>query len=413
MKQKLIGCAVLALALLGGVRQGFAQCTITTVAGNGSNAFSGDGGLASSAELNHPVGLVFDSTGNLYFSDAYNYRIRKIDTSETITTFASNGTFGFSVDGFWDPKGLTFDREGNLYIADGNRVRKVDHITGTISTVAGIDTNDFYVYSMYSVDDGGLATITRLLNPSSVAFDNANNLYIAELDHWGSGKSRIRKVDHITGIISTIAGNGGYGCFGDSRPAINAQFRNPQGLVFDSADNLYILDDGCGVIRKIDTSGAITTVAYGLNNPLGFTIDRNGNFYIAEGISGASGNSIIRKVQHGTGIISTVAGNGTTGYSGDGGPATSAQLSQPQGVTLDSAGNLYIADWDNSRIRKVTCESTAPIPNLIYQQLPQPIPHFEPRPITPITPIINSRPVVQPVQQKNVWYNNLFNFFKK
>src|SRR5271157_2250007 len=326
--------------------------TITTVAGNGTNGFSGDGGPATSAWLYQPHGVLVDSAGNLYIADYCNNRVRKV-TGGTITTIAGNGNSGFSGDGgpatsasIFSPSGMAVDSAGNLYIADdGNRrVRKVTG--GTIATIAG---NGLYRYS----GDGGPSTSASLNSPNGVAVDSAGNLYIAD-----TYNDRIRKVSG--GTITTVAGNGTNGFSGDGGPATSASLFWPYGVAVDSAGNLYIADSGNNRIRKV-TGGTITTVAGGgsglgdggpatsasLALPYGVAVDSAGNLYIAD-----FGNNRIRKVSGGT--ITTVAGNGTQGFSGDGGPATSASLFRPFGVAVDSAGNLYIGDSWNDRIRKVS-----------------------------------------------------------
>src|SRR5271157_2726352 len=327
--------------------------TITTVAGGG-NGQLGDGGPATSASLNYPTGVALDSAGNLYITDADHERIRKV-SGGTITTVAGNGTYGFSGDGgpatsasLGGPRGVAVDSAGNLYMAElfNDRIRKVS--AGTISTVAG---NGAYRYS----GDGGPATSASLNYPSGVALDSAGNLYIAD-----SSNNRIRGV--AGGTITTIAGNGFENFSGDGGLATSASLSLPEGVAADSAGNLYIADSGNQRIRKV-SGGTITTIAgngmqgfsgdggpatsASLTYPAGVAVDPAGNLYIADYY-----NNRIRKVSGGT--ITTVAGNGTLGYSGDGGPATSASLYWPQGVAVDSAGNLYIADTGNQRIRKVS-----------------------------------------------------------
>jgi sugar lactone lactonase YvrE len=328
--------------------------TISTVAGGSV----GDGGPAVNAPVNTPSAAAVDSAGNLYIANTYNNRVRKVSTSGTITTVAGNGTPGFSGDGgpatnasLASPTGVAVDAAGNLYIADaGNdRVRKVS-ASGTITTVAGTGTPGFS-------GDGGPATGAGLVYPSGVAVDAAGNLYIAD-----TYNNRVRKVS-ASGTITTVAGNGTPGFSGDGGPATNASLASPSGVAVDAAGNLYIADPDNSRVRKVSTSGTITTVAgngtpgfsgdggpatnASLFNPSGVAVDAAGNLYIAD-----TTNSRVRKVST-SGTITTVAGNGTPGFSGDGGPATNASLVYPSGVAVDAAGNLYIADSQNNRVRKV------------------------------------------------------------
>ena len=326
---------------------------ITTVAGNGTPGFSGDNGPATSAQFNAPYGVAVDSAGSLYIADSANNVIRKVSAG-VISSVAGNGTPSFSGDNgpatsaqLLDPYGVAVDSVGNLYVADtaNNCVRKVSN--GVITTVAG---NATYGFS----GDNGPAASAQLRHPYGVAVDSAGNLYIADYDN-----NRIRKVSN--GQITTVAGNGGYGSSGDNGPATSAELYQPTGVAVDSAGNLYIADWGGSRIRKV-TNGTITTVAGGglsglgdngpatsaqLSVPAGVAVDSAGNLYIAD-----EDNCRIRKVSNG--VITTVAGSGTVGFSGDNGPAISAQLTYPSGVAVDSAGNLYIADAGNFRIRKVS-----------------------------------------------------------
>ncbi len=331
-----------------------ANGVITTVAGNGTAGYSGDGGPATSAQLNYPYGVTVDSAGNLYVAEVSNRRIRRV-SGGTISTVAGTGTAGFSGDGgpatsaqLGQPYDVAVDSAGNLYIADaGNdRIRKVS--AGTITTVAGNGMPGFS-------GDGGPPTSAQLNSPYGVAIDSAGSVYAVELYSY-----RVSKVSG--GAISTVAGNGTPGSGGDNGPATSAQLYLADGAAADSGGNLYIADTGNNRIRKV-ANGVITTVAgngtagYGgdngsatsaqLNEPNSIAVDPAGNLYIAD-----ANNSRIRKVANG--VITTVAGNGTAGFSGDNGPATSAQLNAPLGVALDSSGNLYIADERNYRIRKVS-----------------------------------------------------------
>ncbi|MFN7998921.1 MAG: hypothetical protein U0Q18_35180 [Bryobacteraceae bacterium] len=360
------------MTLLAAVGFGFAQpsYTITTVAGqSGVTTFGGDGGAATSAGIGGPVGLTFDSSGNLYIADQYNNRIRKI-SGGTISTISGNGTDGYSGDGssatsaeLSNPAGMTFDSSGNLYIADAGNyvVRKV--AGGNISTFAGVHSAG----AGYS-GDGAAATSAQLYNPSGVAFDSAGNLYIAD-----PGNNVIRMVA-TNGNISTFAGNNGAGYSGDGGTATSASLNNPNDVAFDSSGNLYIADSGNHVVRKVSVGGTITTVAgtgasgYSgdgklainatLNTPKGIALDSSGNLYIAD-----SFNSVIRVVL-GSGIIKTIAGNHAAGagFSGDGGAATSAQLFFPSRLVV-SGNKIYVADTQNDVIRLLTPAAAVPVIN--------------------------------------------------
>jgi uncharacterized protein (TIGR03437 family) len=333
---------------------------ITTVVGNGTQGSSGDNGPATSAQLYLPYGVAVDPAGNLYIADYANNRIRRV-TNRVITTVAGSGTQGFSGDNglatsaqLYNPSGVAVDSAGSLYIADGGnqRIRKVSN--GVITTVAGNG-----VCCGFSGDNGP-ATSAQLYDPTAVAVDSAGNLYIAD-----AGNYRIRTVSN--GVITTVAGTGVRGYSSDNGPATSAQLYGPAGVAVDSAGNLYI-NDGSNRIRKV-SNGVITTVAgnpgppgfsgdngpatsAGLHNPGGIAVDSAGDLYIAD-----YGNNRIRKVSNG--VIATVAGNGTLGFSGDGGPATSAQLNGPTGVAVDTSGNVFIVEPSDARIRQLIPSSTA------------------------------------------------------
>jgi uncharacterized protein (TIGR03437 family) len=336
---------------------------ISTVAGS-ANGYSGDGGLATSAELDSPTDVVVDTAGNLLIADSVNDRIRKVTAGGVISTFVGIGSVRFGGDGgpatsaaLNYPSGAAVDTAGDLFIVDylNNRVRKVTP-GGIISTVAGNGTAGHS-------GDGSPAVGAELFFPISVALDSSGNLYIAD-----SVNDRIRMVTP-GGIISTVAGTGTLGYSGDGGPAINAELANPVGVTVDATGNLFIADRSNNRIRKVTPGGIISTVAGGdmfgntgdggpaisatLNWPTGVAVDASGNLFIAD-----SGNSRIREVTP-SGVISAVAGNGTYGYSGDGGPALDATLrlnadAAYDGIAVDASGSLFIADYFNSRIRKVT-----------------------------------------------------------
>jgi uncharacterized protein (TIGR03437 family) len=335
---------------------------ISTVAGNGTPAFGGDGGLATNASLFQPSTVAVNGTGDLYIADTSNKRIRRVSgLTGIISTIAGNGTYTIGGDGgvatsagVNSPSGVALDGSGNLYISDGVNIRRLVLSTGIISTIAGNGALSFG-------GDGGLATIANLDLPAGVALDAAGNLYIAD-----GMNMRVRRVSLSTGVITTVAG-GGVG--GDSGPATNASLYLPRGVAVDSDGNFYVADynrvwkvsASSGVISTIagnGTGAGTGTGAFGgdggqatnasLYMPVGIAVDAQRSVYIAD-----SYNNRVRRVSATTGVISTVAGNGTPGFGGDGGQAVNAGLLHPQGIALDTAGNLYIADSENHRIRRV------------------------------------------------------------
>jgi uncharacterized protein (TIGR03437 family) len=320
---------------------------ITTVAGNGLAGFSGDGGPATSARLASARGVAVDASGNLFIADAGNHRIRKVSAAGIITSVTTSTPLDA-------PISVAVDGSGNLFIADG-LVYKVS-TDGTLTTAAGSWTGT-------SSGDGGPATAARI-DPNGVAVDTSGNLFIADM-----GNHRIRKVSAATGIITTVAGNGNYGFSGDNGPAVSAELYYPGGVAVDASGNLFIADNYNYRIRKVPASGIITTVAGngtgGFSGDggqatsaelalVGVAVDASGNLFIAD-----AGNNRIRKVSAG-GIITTVAGDGYSNFSGDGGPATSASLSGPMGVAVDAIGNLFISDTGNNRVRKVPASAPPP-----------------------------------------------------
>ncbi len=347
---------------------------ITTIAGTGTGGYNGDGIAATSAQLQGPQGLAFDEYGNIYIADLANSRIRKITISTgMISTIAGTGTVGYNGDGILavnaqitNPSALVFDGNGDLYFTDrgNNRIRKITVSTGMISTVAGTGTGGYN-------GDGIAATAAQLSGPNEVAFDANGNLYIAD---WFN--NRVRKVDKITGMISTIAGTGTAGYNGDGIAATAAQINGPCGIIFDITGNIYVVEYTGYRIRKIaNGTGLISTIAgtgtagYNgdgipattaqLNGCAYITFDAVGNIYIGDAI-----NQRVRKIAVGTGIITTIAGTGTGGYNGDGIAAASAQLNAPFYIYFDQLNcNMYIADYNNNRIRKITGGFTGcPVP---------------------------------------------------
>jgi sugar lactone lactonase YvrE len=355
---------------------------ISTVAGTGIAGYSGDGGSAVAAQLNNPRGIavVTGADGpSIYTADLRNNVVRKIDETGIITTVAGTGVAGISPDGglatatpLNTPFGLTLDAAGNLFIGEGglgagsHRIRKVDAATTVMTTVAGI------AGSQGSSPDGTLATAAMINSPRDIAFDSEGILYFVD-----NGTNRIRVVNLSAatasifgrpplapGTIATIAGAGVAGFSGDEGPATSARLFGPFFIALDGVGNLYVGDRGNSRVRRVDrATGTITTLAGGftpasgdggaatsanLSNPAGLALDASGSLYVAE-----NGANRVRKIDAATGIITTVVGTGSAGGSGDGGLAIEAQLNAPQGVTVDRSGNLYIADSSNGRVRKV------------------------------------------------------------
>lgn len=332
---------------------------ITTVAGNGIIGDIGDGGPATLAELNEAHVAVTDAMGNVYIADEYSNRIRKVNTSGIITTIAGT-TFGFSGDSgpataaqIGNVRAMRIDSVGNLYFSDvyNGRIRKIS-TSGIITTVVGNTAGGGFG------GDGGPATAANLNLPADFVLDNLGNIYIVDESNF-----RIRKVD-TSGIINTISGPGVAGILGDGGPATAASFDYPVAINSDAMGNIYISDYYNERIRKISIStGIITTIAgVGINGysgdggpataaeidgPNKISFDALGNLYFVDGF-----NSRIRKIDT-AGIISTVAGSGVAGYSGDGGLATAAQLNLPYGLFIDAANDMYITDRGNNTVRKI------------------------------------------------------------
>ena len=324
---------------------------------------SGDGGLATDAGLINPFALAVDTAGNLYIVEKGSYRVRKVSPQGIITTLAGTGkqnqqkfNSGYPGDGgpavnapLNDPSGLAVDRSGNIYIADQGDfvIRKVSP-DGNISTFAGIGA------AGYSGDGGQAANAT--FTPSSLASDPAGNLYLAD-----GAASVIRKISP-DGVISTFAGNGKRDFAGDGGLAKSASLSYPSSLAFDAAGNVFVADSGNNVIRKIGVNGVISTVAGNYNlpyefsgdggpaisatfqNPFGVTVDIDGNLFIAD----LNANRI-REVLT-TGVIVTAAGNGNYVYQGDGGPATNAGIQSPISV-LAVGNNIYVSDFGHGLVR--------------------------------------------------------------
>jgi sugar lactone lactonase YvrE len=320
--------------------------TITTIAGGGAPPdYLGDNRPATEASLDFIHGIVIDAAGNLFIADTGNERVRKVAAATgLINTFAGSSRERFAGDNgpataatLNGPLASALDARGNLYIADAenNRVRKVDGVSGRITTFAGTGE------TTYS-GDGELATSAALVRPAAIAFDANENVYIA-----ASGNHNIRRVDTITRIIRTVAGTGDEGYSGDNGPAMSAQLNAPQGIAFDTIGRLFIADTLNNCIRRIDSGQIITTIAAGsLNRPSALAFDASDNLYIAD-----TGNHRIRRIDARTQEITTIAGNGQEGFEDDV-AATRATLASPVGLALDGVGNLFIADGNN-RIRRV------------------------------------------------------------
>ena len=403
------------------IRRLDASGVISTFAGTGDWGYGGDEGPATEARLVLPLGMASDSAGNWYIADTYNHRVRKVDSLGVITTIAGTGEAGYSGDNgpatearLNGPRGVALDLDGNVYVTDSSnhRVRRIDAETRVISTLAG--QGEQFLSSRHTPVEGGSALTARLSRPWGVATDSAGNVYVADyLNH------AVRKIETGTGIITTLAGLVGERSYGgDGGPATEARLFVPSDVATHSGGNVYVADSGNHRIRKIDATGTITTIGgsgergYGgdggsaieaqLQSPQGVATDSAGNVYVVD-----SGNYRVRKVQADSGAITTIAGNGSRtdgwvggpaeeakfvslrsiavdgsgtlffadvhrvwkldasgtistlagtgepGYSGDGGPATEAQLSSPYGVATDSSGNVYVADRGNRRMRRI------------------------------------------------------------
>lgn len=343
---------------------------ITTIAGGatGHGGYWGDGGPATAAEIGYFGSVAVDSKGNVYIGDANNHRIRKVDyATRIITTVAGIGLAGFNGDSIPAmsaklnyPGPIIFDKDDNLFFVDGNnfRIRRIDVNSGIITTVAGNGI-------IGSTGDGGIATMASI-STGYIAFDNQGNLILV-------CSRKIRKVNS-SGIIVTIAGTGLSGSTGEAVPAISTNLGAPRGISVDLHNNIYF-GDSTSAIRKIaHSTGVLTRVAGTGDNiampysgdgipavvchlgTFGITVDDSGNIYNSD-----YANSRIQKIDT-SGIIRTICGTGVSGFSGDGGAATDAQISYPEYVALDKCGNVYIADFNNRRVRKITyreCDYTS------------------------------------------------------
>lgn len=331
--------------------------TITTVGGGGATL--GDGGPATNARIGNPYGINFDSNGDLYIACGAPNRVRKIDANGIITTIAGDGTSGYSGDGgpatnarFRLPTSVVFDSVGNIYISDklNFAIRKIDAVSGIISTVCGDGIQGY-------TGDGGPASSARLFSPETIFIDRRGNMYVAE-----NSKHVVRKIS-TSGIITTIAGTGVAGYNGDGILATTAQLYFPQSIAVDDFGQIYIADLSNFRIRKIDSFGIISTFGgNGVGTYIGDSIpatsaqffpncikfDNENNLYI-----GGDNSHRVYKIDE-YGYFYTVAGNGLAAHAGDGGLATAASINRPGDVAMDACENLYISENVGNYIRKVT-----------------------------------------------------------
>jgi trimeric autotransporter adhesin len=349
-----------------------ASGVISTVAGNGKPGYSGNGGPATKAKLFNPVGIALDRAGNLLIGDSGNNRVRRVGVATgIIKDVAGNGGINFVSDNvpaigaaLAPPSGVAVDDSGNVFLFDSgnNRIRRVDRASGLITTVAGNGTGGYS-------GDGKLATAAQIYagdnSPNGIGVDKAGNLFIAD-----TGNHRVRRVDVITHVITTVAGNGISGFSGDGGPATRAQLDSPRDVKVDKAGNLLIVDGFMNArVRRVDAlNHVITTVAGGgngcpeqtgpelgdgcvatdaaLREPFSVALNDAGDMFITQQLR-------IRRVDAITKIITSVAGNGEWGFSGEGGPAMDAKLTYPFGIVFDGLGNSFVADTYNNRVRRI------------------------------------------------------------
>ena len=371
--ERTIRLGVVAILLLGLIAPALrAQNTVQTIGGGGPNNLP-----ALNSSMDSPATIALDGAGNVYVATFNSGRLFKVSTAGTVTLVAGTGAHGGVLgDGgpavgatLEEPSGVAVDTAGNMFIADRTncRIRKISAVTGVISTVAG--SGAFCAYA----GDGGPANSAWLDNPSGVAVDSAGNIFMAD-----TNSCLIRKVSASTGVISTVAGtfpdltgllHCGYS--GDGGPATSAKLGFANGLALDSSENILVADTTNCAVRKISASTGVITTAAGtgtcgysgdggpatsaqMGEPYGVSVDRSGNIYITD-----ITNCLIRKVSSSNAQISTVAGDFSLGcgYSGDDSSAASAQLNQPYGIAVDSSGDIFLADYKNSVIRKVSAAS--------------------------------------------------------
>lgn len=344
-----------------------AQCgtatNIITVAGNHTSGYSGDGGAGTSAQMGSPYAVVSDAAGNVFIADYFNNVVRKLNIYGVMSTVAGTGEPGYNGENLYatesrlnGPAGLAVDAFGNLYIADkfNERIRKVDGHTGRMTTIAGNGLHGGWNGAGFG--NGGPATAASLTYPVAVALDCTGNIYIAD-----NGSQTVRKIDP-TGTITRFAGTHAGGYNGDAIAATSAMLNNPNGIAADCAGNVYIADSWNNRVRKVDGSGIITTYAgngtpaysgdgspagsASLWIPWGITLDACNNLYICD-----YNNNAVRKVSGG--YISTFAGRNERGYTGDGAQADSARIYLPSGIAIDGSNNIFIADYGNWVVRYI------------------------------------------------------------
>ena len=334
---------------------------IATVAGTGGRGYSGDGGPAPAALLSEPFMCAFDAAGNLYIAEAMNHCVRRVDAATgVITTIAGTGAEGYSGDGgpatqatFNQPYSLQVDANGDVYVVDRLNfvIRRIDAATGVISTVAGTGESSYG-------GDGGPGAQAQFREPNDCFLDGRGGLLIADVQD-----QRIRRLDLASGVIATFAGNGEKQRSGDGRPATEAGILGARAVCMDGAGNAYIAEREGNGIRKVDANGIMSTLAgtgeFGYTGdggpalaatwgaPKAIRCDHAGNLLVVD-----TENHAIRRIDVITGIVTTIAG-GRLGGDGDGGPATAAAMDRPHGCDVDADGNFYIADSNNHRVRVV------------------------------------------------------------
>ncbi len=342
--------------------------TYFIVAGNGRHGYGGDGGPAISAVFDAPISVAVDATGNVFILVVGNRRVRSVAATGEIATYAGGGPGGDGVPALQSalryPRALAVEPDGDLLIAEtahcelplqGHKVRRVDAVSGLIHTVAGTGSEGYN-------GDGIPATMASLRWPIGMATDTSGNIFIADL-----GNSRIRRVDAATGLISTVAGDGSYGYDGDDQPATQAALNGPIAVAAAMNGDLYIADRWNHRVRKEDSATGLISTNAGtvvagdagdggpassalVDRPFAVVVGSDGRLFIADA------SARLRQIDLATGIIATLAGDGTSGFSGDGGPASGARVGPIWGLTLDAAGNLYAADKVNNRVRRISSE---------------------------------------------------------